>query len=183
MRSSHLRRLSIAVAAVVSVGAIAATAQAAGPNGPGRHVLQGTRPSWTSQVQKTANVPSGAQVHAKVWLAPRNAAQLDALAQAVSDPSSSQFGQFISDDQFQAQFAPTAAQVAQVSQWLTEAGLERRRRRPGQRVRGRLGQRGMLPTRRSAPSSASFVVNGQQTQAPTSRPVGSGRALRHRCWR
>ncbi len=168
MRSSHLRRLSIAVvAALVSVGAIAAAAQAGGPNGPGRHVLQGTRPSWTSQVQKTANVPSGAQVHAKVWLAPRNGAQLDTLAQSVSDPSSSQFGQFISDDQFQAQFAPTAAQVAQVSQWLTQAGLG---------IDGVGPDNGFVAVSGSADSAnaafgtqlASFLVNGQQTQAPTS---------------
>jgi subtilase family serine protease len=73
--------------------------------------MQGTRPSWTAVVPQTAVVPSADLVGAKVWLAPRNAAQLDALAQAVSDPASSQFGQFISDSQFQAQFAPTAAQV------------------------------------------------------------------------
>ena len=123
MRSSHLWTLLVAVAGAVCVAALAATAQAAGPNGPGRHVLQGTRPSWTSAVPKTANVPSAQLVHAKVWLAPRNSAQLDALAQAVSDPSSSQFGQFISDDQYRAQFAPTASQLAQVTQWLTKAGL------------------------------------------------------------
>ena len=58
-----------------------------------------------------------------MWLAPRDAAQLDALATAVSDPSSAQYGQFLSADQVRAQFAPTADQVTQVSTWLSGAGL------------------------------------------------------------
>ena len=166
MRSTHLWRLLIAVAGVVSVGVLAASAQAGGPGGPSRHVIPGTRPSWTSQVTKTANVPSGAQVHAKVWLAPRNGAQLDALAQAVSDPSNAQFGQFISDDQFQAQYAPTAAQVAAVTAWLTSAGLG---------IDGVGPDNGFVATSGSATAAnaafgtqlGTFVVNGQVTQAPT----------------
>jgi Pro-kumamolisin, activation domain len=98
MRSSHLWRLLIAVAGLACMAVLAGNAQAAGPNGPGRHVLPGARPSWTTAVPKTANVPSGQLVRAKVWLSPRNATQLDALAQPVRDPSSSQFGQFISND-------------------------------------------------------------------------------------
>jgi subtilase family serine protease len=148
------------------VGVLAASAQAGGPGGPSRHVIPGTRPSWTSQVTKTADVPSGAQVHAKVWLAPRNGAQLDALAQAVSDPSNAQFGQFISDDQFQAQYAPTAAQVAAVTAWLTSAGLG---------IDGVGPDNGFVATSGSATAAnaafgtqlGTFVVNGQVTQAPT----------------
>ena len=45
MRSSHLRRLLIAAVGAVFVAVLAANAQAGGPNGPGRHVLPGTRPS------------------------------------------------------------------------------------------------------------------------------------------
>jgi subtilase family serine protease len=159
--------LLIAAAGAVSVAALAAAAQAAGPNGPGRHVLPGTRPSWTAQVPQAAVVPSAQLVHAKVWLAPRNAAQLDALAQAVSDPSSSQFGQFISDDLYQAQFAPTAAQVAQVTQWLTRAGLSVDTVGPDN---GFLAVSGGAAAANAAFGTqlGTFVVHGQQTQAPTS---------------
>jgi subtilase family serine protease len=96
----------------------------AGGNAPGRVVLAGTQPAWTAAAANAGVAPatSGA-VGAKVWLANRNAAQLDALAVAVSDPSSAQYGHFITADQFRAQFAPTAAQMAQVTAWLTAAGL------------------------------------------------------------
>ena len=167
MRSSHLRWLLIAAAGAVCVAAVAATAQAAGPNGPGRHVLPGTRPSWTASVPKAATVPAAQLVHAKVWLAPRNSTQLDALAQAVSDPSSSQYGQFISDDQYRAQFAPTAAQVAQITQWLTKAGLNVDSMGPDAHF---IAVSGSAESVNSAFGTqlATFVVNGEQTQAPTS---------------
>ena len=167
MRSSHLWKLPVAVAGALCVAALAATAQAAGPNGPGRHVLQGTRPSWTSAVPKTANVPSAQLVHAKVWLAPRNSAQLDTLAQAVSDPTSSQFGRFISDDEYRAQFAPTASQLAQVTQWLTKAGLNVDDVGPDAHF---VAVSGSAESVNSAFGTqlATFVVNGEQTQAPTS---------------
>jgi subtilase family serine protease len=58
-----------------------------------------------------------------VWLATRNAASLAALAAAVSDPSSSQYGHFLTDDEYVAQFAPTSAQVASVTSWLKQSNL------------------------------------------------------------
>lgn len=89
-----------------------------------RHVVPGGKPGWTAAATQTAAVPSSQQVSAKVWLAPRNQNQLTALAQAVSDPSSPQYGQFITPAQYAAQFAPTADQVASVSSWLKGAGLQ-----------------------------------------------------------
>ena len=86
-------------ALIVTAGASARTN---GPFNSNRHVLPGTKPSWTTAAPQTAAVPSGRLVHARVWLTPRNGAQLDALAQAVSDPSSAQYGQFISADQYAA---------------------------------------------------------------------------------
>src|SRR5262249_57183659 len=80
----------------------------------GRFVLKGSKPAWASLVSQTAAASDAAAVRAKVWLAPRNAADLGALARAVSDPSSSQYGQFISASDYQSRFAPSADQVAQV---------------------------------------------------------------------
>ncbi len=93
-------------------------------NGDGsRHVLQGTKPTWTSAVKQSTAVPAGQRVSATVWLAPRNAAQLDALAAAVSDPASSQYGQFLTSEQYKQAFAPTAGNVAAVGFWLAASGL------------------------------------------------------------
>jgi|tagenome__1003787_1003787.scaffolds.fasta_scaffold20944084_2 subtilase family serine protease len=126
MKASPLRRIAVAVLGVVTVAAIAATAAlgAKPPAQSGRQTLAGTKPAWTAAVAQTGSVPSSTTVVAKVWLAPREAAQFDALARAVSDPSSAQYRQFISHAQYVAQFAPTSSQVAAVESWLTGANLK-----------------------------------------------------------
>jgi subtilase family serine protease len=104
--------------------AAVASAQVPGNAASSRQVLAGSKPSWTAAVPATADVSAAeSSIRAKVWLTPRNAARLDALATAVSDPDSPQSGQFISEAEYRAQFAPTADQVAQVTAWLTGAGL------------------------------------------------------------
>ena len=88
-----------------------------------RHVLPGGKPDWTSSAHKSANVPATQLVSAKVWLSPRDAAGLDALARAVSDPSNAQYAKFITSAQYDQQFAPTAGAVSSIRQWLTGYGL------------------------------------------------------------
>src|SRR6195256_423969 len=121
MGRATLRRFAVAAVGTGVVIALAASTAIAGQE---RQVLPGGKPDWTSAVPQTATVPSSQQVAAKVWLAPRNAAPLTALAQSVSDPASAQYQQFITPEQYVAQFAPTAAQVASVTAWLTGAGLQ-----------------------------------------------------------
>src|SRR4051812_5506482 len=117
-----LRRLALMAGSVaVLCTAVAATAQG---DGPRRAVLAGSKPAWTAAASSAVAVPAAAHgIDAKVWLAPRDASALDALARAVSDPSSPRYGQFLSADQARAQFAPTSDQVTQVSTWLAGAGL------------------------------------------------------------
>ena len=127
MPSIRLGRVVVAIAGAIAIATLVVTAGASartnGPSSSVREILPGSKPAWTSVAPQAAAVPSGRLVHARVWLTPRNAAQLDALAQAVSDPSSAQYGQFLTADQYNAQYAPTAAQVGQVTQWLTGSGL------------------------------------------------------------
>ena len=110
---------------VVAVGVAAlAAAQVSAQTSPARQVMAGTQPTWTAAAQQATPIaPAQTGITAKVWLVPRNAAQLDALATAVSDPASAQYGQFISEADYRAQYAPSGDQVAQVSQWLAGAGL------------------------------------------------------------
>jgi subtilase family serine protease len=120
MRDSRLRRMALILSgSAIAVFGTAGAASAAST----RHVLPDTKPSWTAAVAKTDNVPATQGLTAKVWLTTRNADALDALATAVSDPDSAQYGQFISEPAYRAQFAPTADTVAQVRAWLTGAGL------------------------------------------------------------
>lgn len=109
--------------------------------------------------------PVGQLVHARVWLTPRNAAQLDALAQAVSDPSNAQYGQFISADQYAAQFAPTADQVGQVTQWLKQSGLSVTATGPDNHFVAVAGSASAISTAFGA-TLAEYLVNGKEAQAP-----------------
>ncbi len=150
------------------MAAVAATAGSpARAAGHGRHVLPGAKPTWVAAVKKTSDVPSGQKVSAKVWLVPRNAAQLDALAQAVSDPTSAQYGQIISEDQYRAQFAPTADQVTAVSQWLTGAGLHVDRVGPDSHFVAVSGSAAAVSAAFGT-QLGKYTVNGKQVRAPYS---------------
>ena len=122
MKGFRLRRLALLTAGLaVLLAAGASTAQA---DDPGRALLANTKPAWTAGATSSTEVAGGqAGLSATVWLAPRAAAQLEALARAVSDPASSEYGHFLSADQVRARFAPTADAVTQVSRWLSGVGL------------------------------------------------------------
>ena len=171
MSPVRLARVVVAIAGAATIVALVvaagASARTNGPFGSSRHVLPGTKPSWTTAVPQTAAVPSGTLVHARVWIAPRNSAQLDALAQAVSDPSSAQYGQFISSDQYVAQYAPTADQVSQVTQWLTQSGLGIEAIGPDNHFVAVAGSASAIANAFGT-SLADYLVNGAQAQAPVS---------------
>ena len=96
-----------------------------GPAGSAdRHALQGTKPAWTAKASPSGLVSKSQRESAKVWLAPRNAAGLAALAKAVSDPSSSQYHKFLTHEQYVAQFVPDAAEVSAVTAWLQQSKLK-----------------------------------------------------------
>jgi subtilase family serine protease len=159
-----LRRLALLVGGtgvVVALGASTATANQA------RHVLPGSKPEWTSSVAQTGTVPAGQRLAAKVWLAPRNAAQLTTLAQAVSDPASAQYQQFITADQYRAQFAPTSAQVATVSQWLTSSGLTVDQVGPDGHYLAVSGSASAVESAFAA-QIGTYVVNSKPERAPAS---------------
>jgi subtilase family serine protease len=157
-----LRRLAVAVGGTGVVVALAASTAIAGHD---RHVLPGGKPDWTAAAPQTAVVPASQQVSAKVWLAPRNAAQLTALAQSVSDPTSSQYQQFITPDQYTAQFAPTAAQVAAVTAWLKGSGLQIDQVGPEGHYLAVSGSAAAINAAFGT-QLARFAVNGKQVQAP-----------------
>jgi subtilase family serine protease len=169
MTSIRLGRVVVAIGGAATIAALVVTAGAsARTNSPfdsGRHVLPGTKPLWTTAAPQTAAVPSGQLVHARVWLTPRNATQLDALAQAVSDPSSAQYGQFITADQYDAQYAPTSDQVSQVTQWLTQSGLSVTDTGPDNHFVAVAGSASAIANAFGT-SLANYLVNGKQTQAP-----------------
>ncbi|WP_240529654.1 S53 family peptidase [Streptomyces mangrovisoli] len=91
---------------------------------PSRDTLAGTKPAWATAKADKGATSNGAQVSARVYLAGRDAAGLAAYAKAVSDPSSPQYGKYLSAKEAQARFGATTAQVSAVKSWLESAGLK-----------------------------------------------------------
>src|SRR5215472_2237138 len=116
-----LRRAAVVLAAVaplVAVGMIAGPASAAG-----RHSLAGSKPTWASSNARSGSANASSAVAGRVALVFNHAAEARALAAAVSDRQSPQYGHYLTSQQFNARFRPTNAQVAAVTQWLRGAGL------------------------------------------------------------
>jgi subtilase family serine protease len=175
MGSSPLRRIAGVVIGLVCLAAFAATAALAGNghgggNGGGdaaRLTIAGTKPAWTAAAKPAGAVSQASTQSAKVWLAPRNAAQLDSLARAVTDPASAQYRQYLSHAQYVSQFAPTADQLSAVESWLEGAKLQ---------VTG-VGPDNHFVSVSGSPSAIAsafgttlglYQVNGSTQQAPTS---------------
>ncbi|HEU5033384.1 MAG TPA: S53 family peptidase [Mycobacteriales bacterium] len=115
-------RIGVASVAVGTlVGIVAPTAATAASPGTVRHT--GSRPSWATAARDVGHANASDHVDLHVWLALRNEAQAQALAVAVSDPSSPQFGHYLTPAQFQQRYAQTAAEADAVASWLRAAGL------------------------------------------------------------
>lgn len=89
-----------------------------------RATIPSTHPAWavSSALAGGSTVTTGS-VDLRVYLAGPDPAGLAAFATAVSDPSSPQYGQYLTAAQVQSRFGATAAQVQAVEAWLTGAGL------------------------------------------------------------
>lgn len=128
MRSNRAKvRAGVSLAATLPMlaGALAIGIPAAqAVDNPGRDTLAGTKPAWATAKADKGATSNAAQVSARVYLAGRDAAGLAAYAKAVSDPASAAYGRYLSDDQAQARFGASPAQVKAVKSWLESAGLK-----------------------------------------------------------
>ena len=124
---------ALVLGGLVSAGTAAAA--------PGRTAIAGTHPAWAVSSPGTAApaVTSGA-VNVRVYLAGQDPDGLAAYAKAVSDPSSSSYGDYLTAAQVQQRFGATSAQIAAVKSWLTSNGLSDHRR-DGRNRRLRGGER------------------------------------------
>src|SRR5436190_4695046 len=88
-----------------------------------KSALKGSKPSWASSSNYVKAADATTKLGFRVYLGWTNQAGAEALARAVSDPHSSSYRHYLTPAQFRQQFAPTAAQVAQVQSWLTSQGF------------------------------------------------------------
>jgi subtilase family serine protease len=85
--------------------------------------VPGTQPAWATASAARGATASTEQVKSTVFLAGQNESGMVAYAQAVSDPSSSSYQDFLTPAQYQSRYGATAAQVSAVESWLRGAGL------------------------------------------------------------
>jgi subtilase family serine protease len=110
---------TLAIAVSIAAGALPATATAASK----RSTLPGSRPGWATPSSQLGSVPNGQTKTFWVYLKLRNSDQLDQAIDAVSDPSSSSYGQYLTPDQFNARYAPSSDDLKAVRLWLRAQGF------------------------------------------------------------
>lgn len=124
---SHLARRTIVRRALVLAGAAVLTVPFAASNAyaatSSRATLGGSTPSWATSNRVVGSPSATTQIKFNVVLPLRNAAAADKLALDVSNPESSSYGHYLTSAQFNARFAPTAAQVKKVADFLRGAGI------------------------------------------------------------
>lgn len=93
------------------------------PTGSVAQGSNGNRPAWAVPANLVGRVSSDERITVQVQLALHNQAQADAEIADITDPDSARYGQFLSDEEFNAKYAPTAEDVAAVQAHLEAAGL------------------------------------------------------------
>lgn len=111
---------ALAVTAASVLVASASAVPAATQGHDGRAVIASTVPG--SAAGPLTALAAGSQVRLSVFIG-QDQAGLTATATAVSDPSSPDYGHYLTPAQVQAQFGATAAQQSAVRGWLSGAGL------------------------------------------------------------
>jgi subtilase family serine protease len=115
----------IALLASLSLGGgllAAAPGLAAAAAPPARALLQSTSPVAASSAPLSAT-PASAPVDFSVGLQLADPAGALALEQAVSDPASAGYRQYLTPAQWEKRFSPAQSSVAAVTSWLRSAGI------------------------------------------------------------
>src|SRR5215212_5139642 len=90
---------------------------------PSTTILHGSAPAWANSKNYAGAADPNAYIGFRVYLGWQNAGAAEALARAVSDPHSQQYGQYLTPQQFRKQFSPSQAQVGAVQSWLKSQGF------------------------------------------------------------
>ena len=117
MRRSSTLLLSLAVVGGLT-GTLPATASA-----QGRQDIPQSHPLWANAQAKVADTAPASKLSFRVYLNQRDNAGAEALAQAVSDPDSKTYRQYLSTDQVRDRFAASDATVNAVKAWLAGSGF------------------------------------------------------------
>ena len=110
--------LGLIVSLNVSFGGLFAQA-----TNSGRSTLVGSAPAWANSKNYINAADPTTDIGFRVYLGWNNPSAVEALAQAVSDPKSPSYGQYLTPQQFRLQFAPSQSQVGAIQSWLRSQGF------------------------------------------------------------
>lgn len=123
--STKVRRVRVAVVTMVALAVVflvfGAVASAAGN---GRVALAGSVPAWAKSSALKGSASANSSVGFRVYLGWRNESAVEALAKAVSNPSSRSYGHYLTPQQFRQRFAPSQSDVNAVKAWLRSQGFQ-----------------------------------------------------------
>jgi subtilase family serine protease len=123
MRRVRRTVLAAMISGATVAGGLAAAAGTASASGPARHYLAGSTPKWLSKAKNVGTTSSSEQVGFGVLLSLRNEAGAEATLKAISDPSSADYGKWLSNQAFDEQYAPAKSSVTAVQNWLKGQGF------------------------------------------------------------
>ena len=89
----------------------------------GRQTLQGHLPKALSSLASEANLPGGQRLPLAISLPPRNPIELNDLIQALYNPASPNYGQYLTPGEFTAKFGPTEEDCLAVVKFAQANGL------------------------------------------------------------
>ena len=125
---SHSRVICRGLAAASTLGVLVTLGAAAAPSASAAVASSswGATATLATSLQGatlTGNAPASAPVRLAVTLQPQNAAAEQAALRAMYQPGSATFHQFLSPAQWEAAYAPTAAQASAVTSYLSGNGF------------------------------------------------------------
>ena len=119
VKSKAVRAMWLGLLVVVLMGCLASQGFAA----TGRFIAHNT-PNYVATAANLGTEDPAKVIEVSIWLNPRNPGELDALASQLYDPTSPKFRHFLTRNQIATRFAPTAAQMKVVRQFLVANNLK-----------------------------------------------------------
>ena len=117
MRSVKFRLLTVTLSTLGLAAALTASNRAESS------AEQLNVPRWVESAQKVASASESQRVTIAAFLSFRNQVSLKAMVAEQSRPGSAQYAKYLTPEQFRAQFAPKAADVARVQRTLEKLGF------------------------------------------------------------
>jgi len=122
--SRFVRKVAIGLLASGTVIGLTAAAGAASAAPQGRHPLDGSMPKWLHQARDMGASSTAQRMNFGVLLGMRDQAGAMDTLKAISDPASSSYGQWLTNAQFDARYAPAKSSVTAVQDWLRSEGFQ-----------------------------------------------------------